>query len=152
MRDRRTAWLSARVAAYGAVWLMLVAAVATLVVRRADIDVLILRQAGTMFVTEPGGRVVNFYTVQAFNRTAIDQPFEIVVTSPAGATVTPLGPLDAVGRHGLLESRLMVSAPRTALAGAATPVHFEIRRRAVATRSIDSSFVGPAGSPSGTER
>ncbi|HXW06759.1 MAG TPA: cytochrome c oxidase accessory protein CcoG [Vicinamibacterales bacterium] len=140
LRRRR---LPPRVAAYAAVWLGLVALVSTLVARRPDLDVLVLRQAGTMFTRLDAGNLANFYTVQVFNRTADAQAFEIVAADPAGATVTPLGLLSSVPPYGLLEGRLVLAVPSSGLRGAATPVRFEVRMAGRTVQQIESSFVGP---------
>ena len=71
-RHGRSRWLTARAASYAAVWLVLVSTVCWLLVSRRDLDVLILRQPGTLYTNVTGGDVANFYNIQAFNRT--DQP------------------------------------------------------------------------------
>jgi polyferredoxin len=139
----RPRWLTPRVGAYIGVWLALVALVTTLIAWRPELDVLILRQAGTMFTQVEGGDFANFYTVQVFNRTAETQTFEIVAVEPAGARITPLGPLSAVRPHDLLEGRLVLAVPASRIAGAGTPVRFEVRVAGRALHQIESSFVGP---------
>jgi cytochrome c oxidase accessory protein FixG len=139
----RTRWLTGRVAAYGAVWLLLVGSAIVLIARRPAVDALVLRQAGTLFTTTPGGDIVNFYTVQVFNRTAAGQRFELVAITPKGARVTPLGPLAYVGPHALLDTRLLVAAPPENLTGVSTPVHFELRVAGATPQRIDSSLIGP---------
>jgi cytochrome c oxidase accessory protein FixG len=136
-------WLSPRVKAYAAVWLLLVLGVGTLVAARPDIDVLILRQAGTLFGTQANGEVVNLYTVQLFNRAGVSRTLEITVRSPEGATVTLLGPLARVAPHALQEGRLIVSVPRRSAPGPATPIRFEVRADGGPPQSIESSLVGP---------
>src|SRR6185369_9576902 len=111
----RQAW--ARVAAYGAVWLLLVATVSTLLARRPDVDVLILRQAGSLFAQQANGDVVNLYTVQVFNRAAEPREIRITASSPDGASVQPLAPFTHVEAHALLEGQLLLSVPPTRLAG-----------------------------------
>jgi cytochrome c oxidase accessory protein FixG len=137
-------WLSPRVAAYGVVWMALVIAVATLLETRPDLDVLILRQPGTMYATVAGGDVANFYTVQALNRTRHATPFTIDVTEPRGATVTLLGPPGRVEAYGLAETRLLVRAPIGSLSGASTPVKFSVQWQGHVVQQIDSAFLGPA--------
>jgi cytochrome c oxidase accessory protein FixG len=146
VRGRRP-WLTTRVVAYGVVWLALVTVVTTLIARRDDLDVLILRQAGTLHVTLPDAAVGNFYTVQVFNRTRTDVPFTITVMAPAGATVTPLGLAGHVGPHALREGRLLVAVPAARLTGPATIVRFAIDVAGEPTRHVDSSFIGPGGQP-----
>jgi cytochrome c oxidase accessory protein FixG len=135
-------WWNGRLAAYAAAWLLLVGLVVTLLVRREALDVLILRQAGTLHATLPDGAVANFYTVQVFNRTGERLPFEIRAVSPAGATVTRLGLASEVQPYALLEGRLLLALPAAALTATATPVRFDLHvGRDV--RHIDSSFIGP---------
>ncbi len=100
--------MSARVVAYTGVWLILVCSVAVLLAGRRDLDVLILRQPGTLYTTVTGGDVANFYSVQALNRTGRTRAFTIDVVEPRGATVTALGQLGEVAAYGLAESRVML--------------------------------------------
>jgi cytochrome c oxidase accessory protein FixG len=144
VRSGRTSWLSARVAAYGVVWLLLVAGVTALIATRRDLDVLVLRQPGTLHTTMLGGDLANFYTLQAFNRSDRPVRFSLEVVEPRGATVMPLGPLDQVGPHALLEGRFLLRAPATALAGATTPVRFAIKAEGQPDGEIATSFLGPA--------
>lgn len=144
MRTGTRGWLTPRVAAYAAVWLVLVGAATTLLATRRDLDVLVLRQPGTLYTTMLGGDLANFYTLQAFNRSDRPVRFSITVLEPHGATVMPLGTLDRVGPHALLESRFLLRAPASALAGGATPVRFAIRADGQPDDEIVTSFLGPA--------
>jgi cytochrome c oxidase accessory protein FixG len=137
-------WLTARAASYAAVWLALVTTVSVLLVSRRDLDVLILRQPGTLYATVAGGEVANFYTVQALNRTSSHTPFDIEVVEPKQATLTAIGELGAVEPYGLLEGRLLLRLPETALAGPSTSVRFVVRRAGQVVQTIDSAFLGPA--------
>jgi cytochrome c oxidase accessory protein FixG len=138
-------WLTPRVAAYAVVWLLLVIGVGTLIAARPDLDILILRQAGSLFGAEADGQIVNLYTVQVFNRASAARELAIVVRSPLGAKVTLLGPIAHVGSHALQEGRVLVSVPETSLSGPVTPLRFEVRADDGPARSIESSLVGPGG-------
>lgn len=136
-------WLTSRVKAYAAVWVGLVATVVTLIVMRAPLDVLILRQPGSLYTAAGDGTVANFYSVQIINRTARAETLAYNVLVPAGATVTALGPITDVPAHGLIESRLVLRVPAAELLGTTTPVRFEVRNGGRVVETIDSSFVGP---------
>jgi len=144
-------WLTPRIKAYGAVWVALVVAVGVLMARRPDLDVLILRQAGSLFGAEASGEIVNLYTVQVFNRADVTRAYAISVRSPEGAKVTLLGGLDHVAPHALQEGRALVSIPREKLTGAITPVEFAFTPLGGRTESIPSTLVGP-GSTRGGQR
>jgi cytochrome c oxidase accessory protein FixG len=140
----RRRMLSARGAAYAAVWIVLAGTVAGLLAARRDLDVLVLRQPGTLYATVATGEVANFYDVQAFNRTARPASFTIAVDEPRGATVTTLGPLHDVAPYGQVEGRLVLRLPVGALAGASTPVRFAVTTNEGAVQVIESAFLGPA--------
>jgi cytochrome c oxidase accessory protein FixG len=144
MQQGRSRWLTARAASYAAVWLALVTTVTVLLVSRRDLDVLILRQPGTLYATLAGGEVANFYTVQALNRTSRQTPFDIEVVEPKQATLTAIGALGTVEPYGLQEGRLLLRVPETALAGPSTSVRFVVRRAGQVVQTIDSAFLGPA--------
>jgi cytochrome c oxidase accessory protein FixG len=146
-RAGRFSWLTPRVLAYAAVWALLVATAATMLARRRDLDVLILRQPGTLFAALADGQVANFYTVQVLNRSARPHALEYRAVEPAGARITPLGTIDRVGPHGLIESRFFLQLPRALLRTGSTPVRFEVRADGALLATIDSSFLGPGASP-----
>jgi cytochrome c oxidase accessory protein FixG len=137
-------WLTPRVKAYGAIWLALVVTVTALILRRADLDVLILRQPGTLYSTLEDGAIANFYNVQVINRANRHRTLEFRATSPAGATIEPLGPIQAAAPHGLIESRLLLKVPAAGVAGTTTPVTFEVLADGVVVETIDSTLLGPA--------
>jgi cytochrome c oxidase accessory protein FixG len=134
----------ARAAAYGVVWIALVSTVVFLLASRRSLDVLILRQAGTLYTTAASGEIANFYTLQAFNRTSRTTAFVVDVDEPAGATVTTLGRMSEVEPYGLLEGRLLLRLPPGALTGPSTPVRFVVRTPDGVVQTIPSAFLGPA--------
>jgi polyferredoxin len=126
------------------VWLVLVAALVFSFVRRQDIDVLILRQPGTLYTMLAGGEVANFYEVQVLNRRGRKETFTIEALEPRGATVTALGLLGQIEPYGVAEGRLLLRVPSGSLLGSTTQVRFAVRTQAGIVQTIDSVFVGPA--------
>jgi cytochrome c oxidase accessory protein FixG len=144
MRRGGPAGVSWRVKAYAAVWVVLVAAVATLLLTRHDLDVLVLRQPGTLFTTTAEGRIANFYTLQAFNRTSRPLRFTLEVVEPRGATIRQLGAIDQVGAHTLLEGRFLLEAPPGSLTGPSTPVRLAVRADGTSAGTIETRLLGPS--------
>jgi cytochrome c oxidase accessory protein FixG len=149
IRTGRSTWLTSRVKAYAAVWLVLMTATAALLVLRRDVDVLILRQPGTLYASFDDDAIANFYNVQIINRTSSARSLEYRVVSPAGVSVMPLGPIERADAHTVVESRLLLKVPRAQLSGPATPVKFEIHSGGRVVEVINSSFLGPAASGAG---
>lgn len=144
LKTGKVNWLTTRVKAYATVWSALVLTVITLFVIRPDISVLVLRQPGTLYTEMDNGSVGNFYNLQVINRTGQTQSLEYVASSPAGATITPLGPIGSIDPHGVLESRFLLQLPAESLGGASTPVQIEVRSNGRVFQTINSSFLGPA--------
>jgi cytochrome c oxidase accessory protein FixG len=140
-------WLTARVKAYAAIWLVLIGTAATLIASRPDLDVLILRQPGTLFTELPGDAIGNFYNVQVVNRTAERHVLTFRAIAPDGATITELGDIHDARPHGLVEGRLLLSVPAARLSGPASRVTFEILADGQRLDVIESSFLGPGKRP-----
>jgi cytochrome c oxidase accessory protein FixG len=130
------------VADYAAIWIVLATTVTVLVARRPALDVVVLRQPGTLFATLPDGRIGNFYNVQVFNRTGDGIPFEIVAAEPRTASLTPLGLPGHVGPHALNEGRLLVAVPTSEVTPGA-PMRFDVVVAGAVVQHIATSFVGP---------
>jgi cytochrome c oxidase accessory protein FixG len=140
---QRQPWLSPRVLAYTAVWLLLVGTVTMLLATRTDLDVLVLRQPGPLYIDLPGGDLGNLYTLQALNRTNRPASFDVEVVEPRGATLTPLGAVGAVAPHDVLDGRFLLRVPRASLTGTSTPVRAVVRSEGKVVQEIRTTFLGP---------
>src|SRR5690606_13256437 len=136
-----TSWLTPRVKAYGIVWLMLLATATTLIARRPDLGVLVLRQPGTLQATLDHGDVGNFYDVQVINRSSRQHMLTYSVTHPAGATLTPLGQITEVPPYGSINGRFLVRLPAAQVAGTSTPVRVDVRSGGQLIATVDTSFL-----------
>jgi cytochrome c oxidase accessory protein FixG len=145
VRSGRRTWVTPRALAYLAVWLVLVGSTATLFARLPPVDILVLRQPGTLYVTLPNGDVGNFYVVQAFNRTARELRFTIEVASPSAAEAIPIGELGRIGAYEASEGRLLVRINPAAAAGASTAIQLLVRLDTGVVLPIESAFLGPPG-------
>jgi cytochrome c oxidase accessory protein FixG len=142
LRERgATRWLTPRVKAYGLVWLALFSTAATLIARRPDLDVLVLRQPGTLQATLDHGDVGNFYNVQVINRSSRQHALTYIVTQPEGATLTPLGQIHEVAPRGIVNGRFLVRMPPDRVSGTSTPVRIDVRSGDTLIESIDTSFL-----------
>lgn len=142
IKSGRAVWLTPRVKAYAAVWLVVAITTATLIARQPDLSVLLLRQPGTLYAEVDNG-IGNFYNLQMINRTGRRLALTYTAVEPAGATVTALGDINRIEAHGVIESRLMVRVPRTALAGSSTPIRIEIRADGRLIDVVRSALLGP---------
>jgi cytochrome c oxidase accessory protein FixG len=139
--------LNWRVKAYAVVWVVLAMSAVTLIARRPDLDVLLLRQPGTVDATLADGQRSNFYTLQIVNRSSRAYALSYRVIAPAGGEVTPLGSIDTVTPYGLLQGRLLVRIPADVVVEGTTPVRIEVRSGAAVVATVGTSFLAlPRGS------
>ena len=144
VRTGRPNALSWRVKAYAGVWLVLFVTSATLIARRPDLDVLILRQPGTLQTRLDNGDVSNFYNLQVLNRSNRAYTLTYRVVEPAGGSITPLGPIGDVPSYGLVQSRFLLRLPARGVTGTSTPVRVEVSDGREFVATVDTSFLGIA--------
>ncbi len=147
VREGRQAWLTPRIVALAVVWLALLATSTTLLATRPVLDVLVLRQPGTLYARVAGGDVANFYAVQAFNRTGRPRAFTLEVLEPRGVTLTALGESGTVPPYELLETRIMLRAAPAVLAGPSTGLRIAVRSDDRLVAVIETAFLGPERPP-----
>jgi cytochrome c oxidase accessory protein FixG len=150
VRTGRTRWLTGRVAAYAAIWVVLAFSVGTLIASRPPVDVLILRQPGTLYASMDNGGIANFYNIQVINRTGRPHTLTYDVESPRGVEIVSLGAIDRIDAHGLIESRLLLRAPRAALTGASTHVRVAVRVDGELLMTTSTSLIGPGAPAAGS--
>lgn len=152
VRTRQPNSLSWRVKAYAVVWLVLLATAATLIARRPDMDVLILRQPGTLQTTLDNGDAANFYNVQVINRTNTRFTLAYRVVEPQGGAITPLGPIADVEPYGLVQSRFLLRLPASAVTATSTPVRIEVTQAGQPVATVETSFLGIRNQEEGAGR
>lgn len=105
-----TKWLTPRIVAYFAMWVVLIGAVSTLFAMRNLIDVNILRSPGTTWTRTADG-IANFYDIRLINKSTDDFAYTIEVPGVTGATVTPLG-LPPIAHSGdVIKGRFLINIP-----------------------------------------
>ncbi len=138
----RSTWLTNRIKAYGAIWLVLMSVVVTLFALRSDLDVMILRQEGTTWV-ELGDRVGNFYRIQVINKAAEDVPFELSIDRPEAAILQPITLPTMIEAQQIAKGRFLLSLPRQSIQPAKNAITINVVSNGRVIKTITTSFVGP---------
>jgi cytochrome c oxidase accessory protein FixG len=141
VRTGRGTFITWRVKAYALVWVLLVSTAVALIARRPAMDVLVLRQPGTLQTTLDNGDRSNFYTVQVINRTRHAFSLTYHVLEPAEGAITPLGPIDDVQPYGLVQGRFLLRVPAEAVTGTNTPVRIDVRQAGELVATVETSFL-----------
>lgn len=135
-------WFTKRTGAYVAVWSVLVVVLVMLFVFRADLDVTVLRQEGTTWVTTKEG-LGNVYRIQIINKSATDREFELHVINPSNATLLPLGLPRMVKSQEIMKGRFILSLPKSSLTNSNVPVEIQVRSNNERVANIQTTFLAP---------
>ena len=137
-----SSWLTTRIKAYGAIWIVLMTAVVTLFSMRSDLDVVILRQEGTTWVTM-GEDVGNFYRIQIINKSGEALPYDLSVVEPGSATLKPIALPDVVGSQEIMKGRFILTLPKSEIKGQDNKITLSINSAGESIKTVTTSFVGP---------
>lgn len=131
-----------RVIGYSVVLVILVGILTTLLLRRAPLDVTVLRTPGMMFQEQPGGRISNVYDLKVLNKTFAEVPVSVRLIEPAGELTIVGGPL-VVPAQGVTEGKVLVIFPGASLRTMSTPVTLGVYADTALIQQVTTSFLGP---------
>jgi cytochrome c oxidase accessory protein FixG len=135
--------ITPRIIGYTTVLVLLMSTFGYLFASRSGTEVLILRQAGTLFQPMGDGRVANFYNIELINKTYEDINLELKVISPQNGTITPLGQISPLLKQTEKSTRFFMALPQSELAGTQTKVKFGIYSEGKLLKEVESTFLGP---------
>jgi len=142
VQQGRASWLTTRIKAYITVWVLLVSVVATMFVLRNDLDVLIVRQSGSLWTTTASG-VANFYNLQIINKSLDTRDIQIAIIEPKGATATVLGNVSTIASNTIVKGRIMVIVPDSLRTAENSRVTLAVISNGTEAMRTDVSFVAP---------
>lgn len=138
----KTSWVTGRIRAYVAVWMALMVVVVTLFAMRPTLDVGILRQEGTTWITTANG-MGNFYRLQIINKSNRDMPYTLNIVQPSGAAITPID-LPGIVRGGeIMKGRFLVTVPTDVAQSFDKKLVLTVTSNGEIVKTITTSFVMP---------
>ena len=135
-------WVTPRIKAYFAMWLVLVLSVVVLFAMRSPLDIVVLRQEGTTWVKTQNG-IGNFYRLQIINKSGEDFPFTIAITEPRGAVITPIGLPTKVASQEIMKGRFIVTIADSLVHSTQTSLTIAVMSNGQQVHTITTSFLTP---------
>jgi cytochrome c oxidase accessory protein FixG len=142
IEQRKTSWLTGRIKAYLIVWIMLMVTVVTLFAMRSTLDVVVLRQEGTTWITTANG-MGNFYRLQIINKGNKELSYELNVIEPAGAVITPIDLPNVVHGGQIMKGRFLVTIPTDITKSFDRRLVLSIQSNGEIVKTVTTSFVMP---------
>jgi cytochrome c oxidase accessory protein FixG len=131
-----------RIIAYFGVFVTLFTLFIVLMLTRAEVNTVILRQPGSLYNELPDQRVSNLYQVRYFNKTFSETSVELRLLTQGG-TLQILGESTVIPGQQQLEQRIMVLMNKSALTGTQTPIEFGVYKDGKRIQTVSSGFLGP---------
>jgi cytochrome c oxidase accessory protein FixG len=131
-----------RIKAYSAVLVLLVTALGFMLVSRDDVDVTILRTAGSVYQTLPDGRIGNIYNAKLANKTHKDIPLDLKLEDIKGEIEIVGGDIIAPKEDYRVVTFILKVDPGQ-VKQRKTPIRFGVYQGGKKIRTANSTFMGP---------
>jgi cytochrome c oxidase accessory protein FixG len=135
---------SPRVKGYLAVWAVLMCVVTVLFAHRPDLEVIVMRQPGTLFTVMADNRIANFYTIQLINKTFSRKDVEVRVLSPEGAVLTPLSEYGHIAEQNVQHGRFLLALPTGVVPQQYNKVKIGVFVQNQLIKETETTFLAPA--------
>ena len=133
---------NARIIAYSFVLLALISALGFMLASRDDVDVTLLRTAGTVYQTLPDGRIANIYNAKLANKTHEDIPLTLKLEDIEGE-LEVVGKVIIVEKEGYKNATFIVKVAQKEIKQRKTPINISVYQDNVKIRTVSTTFMGP---------
>jgi cytochrome c oxidase accessory protein FixG len=131
-----------RMAAYSVVLLLLTSALVLMLVTRDDVDARVLRTAGQLYQSLPGGKISNLYNIKLVNKTRKDIPVSMKLENMQGE-ITVVGKDFMVPKESHFQSSFFVKIDGRQLLKRKTTIVLGVYRGGKKIETIKTTFLGP---------
>lgn len=125
VKDGRRSFFKWRTLGYTLVWLTVMGIFTTLLLRRENIETVLLRQPGMLAQQFPDGYVGNLYSMKIFNKTFDKQTAEIRLAGTQGQ-IRYIDNMSEIGAQDVLQVRFFVAMPKGTVNLANMPLELEV--------------------------
>jgi cytochrome c oxidase accessory protein FixG len=144
--------LTARVAAYSLVLILLISILSFALTTRSDVKVTALKVPGTLYQRE-GDFVTNLYNLEFVNKTFDEKKLELKIIEPSSAKLSNVDGKDiVVPAEGLLKRVYFIKIPEHDIDNARIVVKLGVFENGVLVETVKAKFIGPVHKASDAKR
>jgi len=140
-----------RMIGYAVVLCVLSGLLAFLVFTRSIVDTTLLRAPGALFQETTAGNFENIYTLKLINKTTRDLPVQLKLENIVGKLAVMGGKKLIVPKEQLAQSSILVELAPKVLSGSNTKLRIGIYANGKLIQTVNTVFIGPRESLSGTK-
>ena len=136
---------SARAKAYTVVLAILLVVMGFLLSSRDVVQVTVLRAPGTIYQTQPDGRISNIYTYKLLNKSGESQQIELKMIQPADAEIEFVGTKSVMelDMQDMLKGSIVVKVNPEELTGSSQELQMGLYANDVLIKEVELMFRGP---------
>lgn len=138
--------ITPRMVAYVCILFLLATLLAVLVFTRTDVETILLRAPGGLFLELKDGTVQNLYTVKVMNKTAHELPLEFRLENQPGHIALMGSPNFKVMKDSLAQTSLLIAIDHHILKNSNTPLSIGVYSRGKRLETVSTTFIGPRSS------
>ena len=131
-----------RMKGYAAVITVMLAVLCYFIFSRSDMDMTVMRGAGTLYQEQAGGYISNIYNAEIINKTNEDRQIAIRSDDPS-IRIKYIQAPGTVAKGGMIKTMFFIEIPATHLHTAKTDINLQLYTGKQLKQTISTTFVGP---------
>jgi cytochrome c oxidase accessory protein FixG len=131
-----------RMKGYAAVITVMLGVLCYFIFTRSDMDMTVMRGAGSLYQEQPGGYISNIYNAEIINKTNEDRKITIRSDNPA-IRIKYIQAPGPVAKGGMVKTMFFIEIPATELHAAKTDINLQLFTGKQLKQTISTTFVGP---------
>ncbi|WDF57397.1 cytochrome c oxidase accessory protein CcoG [Mucilaginibacter sp. KACC 22063] len=142
IKENKKLSFNTRMKAYSAVIVVLLGVLSWFVLQRSDIDVTVLRSAGTLYQEQPGGYVSNLYNADVINKTNKRQRINLVPADP-DVKIKFIQAPGVLDKGASVKIMFFVMIPAKGIHNPKTDIQLNIIQQNKMLATVNTTFIGP---------
>lgn len=131
-----------RMKGYAAVITVLAGVLCYFIFSRSDMDITVMRSAGTLYQEQPGSYFSNIYTAEVINKTNRNSNITLMPNDPA-IKIKYIQAPGTVAKGGMVKTMFFILIPASHIKAAKTEVSIQLIAGGELKQTVSTTFVGP---------
>lgn len=140
--NERSPRLTLRMKAYGVIILLMIGVSTFFILTKKDIDVNVLRAAGSMYQEQPNNFISNLYTAELVNKTSKPTKIDFVPENK-NHKIQWVQKVDSLAPESTSKATFFLLVPQTDINKTKTSVNIEVVQNGEVIDRIETNFLGP---------
>jgi cytochrome c oxidase accessory protein FixG len=142
IRKKEKPSFTGRMMAYSFVITILIGILCYFILSRSDMNITVMRSAGTLYQEQPGGKISNIYNAEIINKTNKNRSVQLIAEDP-DIKIKYIQAPGLIGKGGSAKTVFFVIIPASRIRGARTDVRLNLINEHKIIQTVTTTFVAP---------